>query len=865
MSDVTPTLVGADRNPDDFAATATLSLCQATNLVCLYDAVYRITYLNPAGCAMVGLQPDEDVGDYAIADLFAVEQRPFIDTVVVPALRRDGRWEGRLRLHNFSEPTHGCEVHWSAFALSDSDGHRIGTSAFTTDLTPRKEAERALRDQQALLASLLDHLPLGIGVYDRQGNLIHSNQRLQDYLGLSRLPSCEPATSRRWHGYDTDGEAIPPSQYPGARALRGESVTPGVDFRYAAGDATERWMRISAVPFRREAIEQDEAIVVVQDVDDLKRGAERVEAAGRVIASQSRFLEATLSSIPDQVYAFDRQHRFAYVNHATLAMFGLSREAILGRTFTDLDYPRDLAERLDGYVDRILTEGVTVEDELFFASPTGQAAYLNFIWGPVRAEDGTVELVVGVSRDTSERRAFEAAITGSEARLRAASDLVGLAVYSWDPVSGSLDWDERLRAMWGLPPDAAVDMDVYESGIHPADLPRVRQAIAACADPGGSGQYSIEYRVVGRDDGITRYIATSGQTRFAHGRAIGFIGAAIDVTAQRRAEAAIRSSEAQFRSFAEHSSNLIWIVDSATNEIVYRSAAFERIWGVPSDEAPAPVTDWLNGVHTDDRRHVVQALASAQAGEIAQIQYRIVRPTDGAIRWLRDTSFPIPDETGSVTRIGGITEDLTQEDVRQVYVVSPVAAEARRIASVVRGLGYRARTFDGKAVFLDLAPVLAPGCVVVDLRKAMEDGLAIPRELKARSVPLPMIALDEPRPDVCAAVAAMKAGAIDYVVFTDEASLRDKLSQVMAECQSAIRPPTRDENAGARVARLTPREREVLVGLVNGGTNKTIALELGISPRTVELHRAQVMSRLDASNLSALLQVALSAGIAPTS
>ena len=111
----------------------------------------------------------------------------------------------------------------------------------------------------------------------------------------------------------------------------------------------------------------------------------------------------------------------------------------------------------------------------------------------------------------------------------------------------------------------------------------------------------------------------------------------------------------------------------------------------------------------------------------------------------------------------------------------------------------------------------------------------------------------------------MKAGATDYVVATDEASLRASLTNALAECHAAIRPTTRGEIAGGRVARLTPREREVLVGLVDGGTNKSIGQKLGISPRTVELHRAQVMSRLNAGSLTELLQIALAAGVTPSS
>lgn len=592
--------------------------------------------------------------------------------------------------------------------------------------------------------------------------------------------------------------------------------------------------------------------------------SDRRSAAAK-LACQASFLAANLSSIPDYVYAFDRERRFAYANPAMLALFGLSADEMLGQTLADLDYPADLATLLNGHIDQIFAEGVTVEDEVFYRSPTGHAAYFGFLWGPVRGDDGSVELVVGVSRDTSERRAFEEALRKSEARLRAATELVGLGIYSWDPVTDRLEWDDRLRAMWGLLPDALVDIETYEAGIHPDDLPRVQTAIAACVDPAGDGRYGIEYRVVGRDDRVTRHIATSGQTTFVDGRAIGFIGAAIDVTTQRAAEAAIRASEGQFRGFVAHSSNLIWIGDAAADTIIYRSGAYERIWGVPCREGSTHFSDWMKDVHADDRRQVEHALASVKTGEAVQFEYRIVRPADGAIRWLRDTSFPIPDDNGAVTRIGGITEDLTREDVRQAYIVSTRAAETRNLASLVRELGYRARTFESAAAFLDIAAVLAPGCVLVDLRRARDDGLSVPRELKARSITLPAITLGAAGADAAAAVAAMKTGAVDYITVGDDATLRQELGRAMAECHGALRPTTRDENAGARVARLTSREREVLVGLVDGGTNKIIGQALGISPRTVELHRAQVMSRLNANSLTELLQIALAAGISPTS
>ena len=846
-----------------FAAIAAATVRQAPIFVGMYDAQLRPCFLNADGREMIGLSSGADITAYQIGDFFTPQHRVLVEEVGLPTMLREGRWRSELCFRHFIDPARLTDVHWSIFALRDDAGNLIGAAAFTADISTRKQTERALRNQQMLLTSILDNLPLGVGVYDPHGSLIHSNQRMRDYTGLVRLPSREPTSWRRWRSYGPDGRPIPPERYPGARALRGEKVAPGMDFLYSGQDSPDQWLRISAVPLRLEGDEADKAIVVVQDVDDLKRLADRIAAVGAELASKSRFLEATLSSIPDFVYAFNPQRRFVYANAAMLALFGLSADEMLGKNFTDLNYPSDLADRLNAHIDRVLNDGLTVEDEVYYRSPTGYGAYFSLLWGPVYAEDGSIELVVGVSRDTTERRAMEESLKKSESRLRAATELVGLGVYAWDPVTGTLEWDERLRAMWGLPPGLAVDMEVFEAGIHPDDRPRVRDAIAACIDPDGDGRYNIEYRVIGREDSVTRHIATSGRTTFKQAAAIDFIGAAIDVTAQRRTEAAIRASEAQFRSFAEHSSSLIWIGDPTAGKIIYRSAAFERIFGMPRDNAPTELAEWMDVVHPDDRQHVERALATVRAGEVAQYEYRMVRPSDGTIRWLRDISFPIRDEYGVVTRIGGIAEDLTSEDERQIYIVSAKAAEAHRLLALVRSTGYRARIFESASVFLDIAPVLAPGCVLVDLRGSRLQGLLIPRELKARSIALPTIVLDAPTANVASAVTAMKAGAIDYLTVADDESLRIMLANALAECQGTARSTTRDETAASRVAGLKPREREVLLHLVEGGTNKIIGRKLGISPRTVELHRARVMHRLNASNLTELLQVALAAGIAP--
>jgi PAS domain S-box-containing protein len=158
------------------------------------------------------------------------------------------------------------------------------------------------------------------------------------------------------------------------------------------------------------------------------------------------------------------------------------------------------------------------------------------------------------ARDGLERRVMERTdalssayerMHQTEARLQAAIDLVGLSPYTWDPATGALEWDTRLRAMWGLPPEAHVDEEVWRSGIHPEERPRVEAAVARCLDPEGDGLYHIEYRVIGIGDGVERWISTQGRTTFQNGRPVGFVGVALDVTDRKRAETALRESESR--------------------------------------------------------------------------------------------------------------------------------------------------------------------------------------------------------------------------------------------------------------------------------------------------------------------------------
>jgi PAS domain S-box-containing protein len=132
-------------------------------------------------------------------------------------------------------------------------------------------------------------------------------------------------------------------------------------------------------------------------------------------------------------------------------------------------------------------------------------------------------------------RLTEQALRESEGRLQAAVELVNLGRYAWNPQTNELQWDNTLRAIWGLPPGAPIDYETWRAGVHPDDLERVLSAVQQCMDPRSEGVYDIEYRVIGRD-GVERWVATRGRSTFKDEKPVSFVGVALDVSAQKQVE-----------------------------------------------------------------------------------------------------------------------------------------------------------------------------------------------------------------------------------------------------------------------------------------------------------------------------------------
>jgi two-component system, LuxR family, response regulator FixJ len=197
----------------------------------------------------------------------------------------------------------------------------------------------------------------------------------------------------------------------------------------------------------------------------------------------------------------------------------------------------------------------------------------------------------------------------------------------------------------------------------------------------------------------------------------------------------------------------------------------------------------------------------------------------------------------------------------RVFIVDDDEAVRESLQALLEAKGHTVAAFATAEAFLAGYRPGQPACALVDLRMPGMDGMALLEQLRAKGARLPVVMVTG-HGDIALAVRAMKAGALDFVEkpYRNEAIL-DIVGRALAMAVSGVETVV-SADAAERIAALTPRERDVLERLVAGKPNKIIAHELQISPRTVEIHRANLMKRMQADSLSHLVRMALAAGVA---
>lgn len=192
-----------------------------------------------------------------------------------------------------------------------------------------------------------------------------------------------------------------------------------------------------------------------------------------------------------------------------------------------------------------------------------------------------------------------------------------------------------------------------------------------------------------------------------------------------------------------------------------------------------------------------------------------------------------------------------------IHVIDDDADVRQSLAFLLSTAGLAVRIYESAVAFLKALPNVQDGCIVTDIRMPEMDGLELQRKLNAAKSTMPVVVITG-HGDVALAVEAMKAGAVDFIEkpFDDE-HLLSTIRSALARHEGDRERGSKAAEIRSRLALLSERERQVLDGLVAGKPNKVIAYDLGISARTVEIYRANVMTKMQADSLSGLVRMVL--------
>jgi PAS domain S-box-containing protein len=274
----------------------------------------------------------------------------------------------------------------------------------------------------------------------------------------------------------------------------------------------------------------------VQTLDRIKQSKQAEESQRNLacqLEQQSRVFNTTLSSLSDFAYTFDCAGRFVYSNDALLRLLGLSLEEIKGKTFFELPYPADLAEQLHRQIQQVIETGEKLVDETPYLSPTGVAGYYEYIFSPVIGDSGTIEFVVGSTRDITERRRVQEELRKTQQRLEATLAAGEVATWMWDIKNDRVTADRNLAHLFGVSAEDAANGPIaaYLTSIHPDDRTAVSESIGQALKV--HTPFEATYRVRNAAGEYRTVIARGRPEYDAEDQPIGLPGVIVDITQLR--------------------------------------------------------------------------------------------------------------------------------------------------------------------------------------------------------------------------------------------------------------------------------------------------------------------------------------------
>ncbi len=534
-------------------------------------------------------------------------------------------------------------VAFTASPIRDEASNTIGTVIEARSVAEERLREAQLTESEARFRNMADHAPMMMWVTEADGACSYLNRAWYEFTGQT------PETGLGFGWLDAVHEDD--REWSGQTFLAANEKREAfrLEYRLRRRDGTYRWALDAASP----RFAPDGAFLgYIGSVIDID---ERHEAETRVRESEAR-LQALMNVAPSFMWYGGPDGSIKHLNERWYEYTGQETEQALGAGWADAVHPDDRAEAGAKWAAAVAS-GASYEVELRYRRRDGEHRWYVARAEPLRDASGEVTGWFGASTDIHDLKVTDEVLRETEERYRLALLATQDAIWDWDLVKNHVLWNEALQTAHGH------DLSTVEptgqwwiEHIHPDDRARVDTSIHAVIDGDGS-TWAEEYRFL-RADGTYADILDRGRViRDAQGKAVRMIGAMLDLTEQKRQQAALRESEATLRSLTEAMPNMAWIT-RPDGSVEWFNARWYEYTGSPAGADLGHA--WADYLHPQDRDQALEKwLAAATAGVPFENEHRF-RAADGSYRWFLARGTPIAGSDGQVTRWFGTCTDIQE-------------------------------------------------------------------------------------------------------------------------------------------------------------------------------------------------------------
>lgn len=578
---------------------------------------------------------------------------------------------------------------------------------------PASDQVSELREQLAFSQLVMEHAADAVFLLNDEGRTVYANPAAERMFGWSKSELKGRKLHEIVHDRHPDGSPYPMEDCPLGRVFfSGESLFSHEDIFFHK-DGRPVPVACSNAPVIRDGIVEG-GVLIVRDISDARSSQQALAESG------TRFRDMA-DSAPVMMWVTDPDGHCTYLNQRWYEFTGQTPGQGEGLGWLDAVHPEDRgiaeqafltanAERIDYRVDFRLRRS----DGVYRWTIDAAAARFG--------DDGEYLGYVGSVIDIEERREAEDRLALSEEQLRLATESAEIGLWDVDARTDAMFWPPRVKAMFGISPEVPVTLADFPAGVHPDDRPPVAEAFEAARDPERRALYDVEYRTIGREDGLIRWVAAKGRGLFTpEGVCSRVIGTAIDITARKADEVKLRDLNEQLEQrVVERTAerNRIWEMSHDLFAIMgfdgYLKAinpAWEATLGF--DEAALLAMDFQAQVHPDDHEKVGATMVALAKGETVRGFEDRLRHADGSWRWISWTLVPQGDVFYAVGR------DVTAE--QEAAAELERAQEALRQSQKMEAMGQLTG-----GVAHDFNNLLTP--IVGSLDMLQRKGLGGPRE-----------------------------------------------------------------------------------------------------------------------------------------